>query len=54
MSHYATEVCKCPDKIVAVFIKPTDEFYKQAEAQNQLIKGNSIWRYIKHLFSWEK
>lgn len=48
-SHITNE-----DKIVAVFIKPTDEFYKQAEAQNQLIKGNSIWRYIKHLFSWEK
>ena len=48
-SHIANE-----EKVVAVFIKPTDEFYKQAEAQNQLIKENSILRYIKHLFSWKK
>ena len=48
-SHIANE-----EKVVAVFIKPTDEFYKQAEEQNQLIKENSIWRYIKHLFSWKK
>ena len=40
------------EKVAAVFIKPTDEFYKQAKEQNQLIKGNSIWRYIKHFFSW--
>lgn len=45
-SHIANE-----EKVVAVFIKPTDEFYKQADAQNQLIKENSIWRYIKHLLS---
>lgn len=44
-SHITNE-----EKIVAVFIKPNDEFYKQAEEQNQLIKENSIWRYIKHLF----
>lgn len=48
-SHIANE-----EKVMAVFIKPTDEFYKQAEEQNQLIKENSIWRYIKHLFSWKK
>lgn len=47
-SHIANE-----EKVLAVFIKPTDEFYKQAEAQNQLIKENSIWRYIKHLLSGE-
>ena len=35
----------------AIFIKPTDEFYKQAKEHNQLIKENSIWGYIKHLFS---
>ena len=33
----------------AIFIKPTDEFYKQAKEYNQLIKENSIWGYIKHL-----
>ena len=38
----------------AIFIKPTDEFYKQAKAHNQLIKENSIWGYIKHLPSWGK
>lgn len=37
------------DKGRAIFIKPSDEFYNQAEAQNQLIKENSIWRYIKNL-----
>lgn len=37
------------DKGRAIFIKPSDEFYSQAEAQNQLIKENSIWRYIKNL-----
>ena len=26
----------------AIFIKPTDEFYKQAKEHNQLIKENSI------------
>ena len=38
----------------AIFIKPTDEFYKQAKEHNQLIKENSIWGYIKHLPSWGK
>lgn len=37
----------------AIFLKPSDEFYKQAEVHNQIIKENSIWRYIQHLFSWE-
>lgn len=37
----------------AIFIKPSDEFYKQAEVHNQIINENSIWRYIQHLFSWE-
>lgn len=37
----------------AIFLKPSDEFYKQAEVYNQIIKENSIWRYIQHLFSWE-
>ena len=42
------------EKGAAIFIKPSDEFYKQAEAQDQLTQENSIWRYIKHLFSWKK
>lgn len=42
------------EKGTAIFIKPSDEFYEQAEAQDQLIQENSIWRYIKHLFSWKK
>ena len=33
----------------AIFIKPSDKFYKQSEAHNQLINENSIWRYIKNL-----
>ena len=37
----------------AIFLKPSDEFYKQAEVHNQIIKENSIWRYIQHLFSWK-
>lgn len=37
------------EKGTAIFIKPTDEFYRQAEARNQLIKENSIWKYIKNL-----
>ena len=41
------------EKGIAIFIKPSDEIYRQAEAQNQLIKDNSIWRYIKHLFFWK-
>lgn len=36
-------------KGTAIFIKPSDEFYEQAEAQDQLIQENSIWRYIKNL-----
>lgn len=42
------------EKGAAIFIKPSDEFYKQAEAQDQLTQENSIWGYIKHLFSWKK
>lgn len=41
------------EKGITIFVKPTEEFYKQAEVHNQIIKENSIWRYIKHLFSWE-
>ena len=41
------------EKGVAIFIKPSDEFYRQAEAQNQLIIENSIWRYIKKLLCGE-
>ncbi len=41
------------EKGIAVFIKPTDEFYKQTKEQDQPIKENSIWRYIKHLLLWK-
>jgi len=45
-------ICSCQDndeKGAAIFIKPSDEFYRQAEAQNQLIKENPIKRYFKNL-----
>lgn len=45
-------ICSCQDndeKGAAIFTKPSDEFYRQAEAQNQLIKENPIKRYFKNL-----
>lgn len=42
------------EKGTAIFIKPSDEFYEQAEAQDQLIQENSIWRYIKNLVCRKK
>ena len=41
------------EKGKAIFIKPSDEFYKQAAAQNQLIKENTLWGYIKRMLLWE-
>lgn len=42
------------EKGVVIFIKPTEEFYKQAKAQNQLIKKMPLWGYIKHLLFLKK
>lgn len=40
------------EKGAAIFIKSSDEFYKQAEAQDQLTQENSIWGYIKRVLLW--
>lgn len=47
--HWSRSQDNNEEKGIAVFIKTTEEFYKQAEKQNQLIKENPIRRYIKYL-----
>jgi len=52
--HWINPQITNDEKGVAVFIKATDEFYKQAKEYNQLIKQNSVWRHVKRLLLWWK